>query len=138
MDGVLCNYEKAFKEKRIPGKVEFPQSQIRFFENLEPIPGAIAAMELLCSWFDVRILTSPSDENPGCYTEKRVWLNEKLGHLHLPMDVSTDKSQFIGEFLIDDNTDTNKQNEFWGELIHFGSEQFPDWLSVGSYLFTQK
>lgn len=32
--------------------------------------------------------------------------------------------------LIDDNVEGKGQNYFQGELIHFGSQEFPDWMSV--------
>jgi hypothetical protein len=38
-----------------------------------------------------------------------------------------------GDYLIDDRT-KNGADRFGGELILFGSERFPDWPTVTSYL----
>ena len=43
------------------------------------------------------------------------------------------KSQSIGHFLVDDSG-RNGPKDFQGEWIQFGSEKFPDWESVVSYL----
>lgn len=42
-----------------------------------------------------------------------------------------------GDFLIDDRF-TNGAENFCGELILFGSEQYPDWDSVVDYLISSK
>ncbi len=39
----------------------------------------------------------------------------------------------LDEYIIDDRT-KNGIEHFEGEHIHFGTEQFPDWDSVRSYL----
>ena len=83
MDGVLCDFDKAYKEKFIEGKVEYPQSQARFFENLEIIEDAYSSMAVLINMFDLWILTAPSVINPNCYTEKRVWIEEHFGRFEL-------------------------------------------------------
>lgn len=42
MDGVLCNFSKAFNQKRIEFPEQlYPQSEYGFFLNLEPIKDAI-------------------------------------------------------------------------------------------------
>ncbi len=47
--------------------------------------------------------------------------------------MSGDKSLLKGDYLIDD-MNTDKQSEFEGEWIEFGSFKFPDWNSVINYL----
>lgn len=133
MDGVLCNFEKAFNEKRIADKIEYPQCQARFFENLEPIEDAIVCVNMLRMWYDVWILSAPSVLNPYCYTEKRIWIEEHFDlELCDNLELTRDKSGRSG-YLVDDNI----QNGFNGEFIHFGSEEFPDWATVTSHLFTE-
>ena len=39
----------------------------------------------------------------------------------------------IGDYLIDDRK-FNGASDFKGDWIHFGSEKFPNWQSVLSYL----
>ena len=44
-----------------------------------------------------------------------------------------DKSLLKGDYLIDD-MNTDKQSEFEGEWIEFGSNKFPNWKTVVDYL----
>lgn len=41
-----------------------------------------------------------------------------------------------GHFLVDDH-EKNGASAFEGELICFGSKEFPDWLTVTEYLFSK-
>jgi len=40
----------------------------------------------------------------------------------------------MGDYLIDDHASGRGQEDFQGELIHFGSEKFPDWKVILNYL----
>jgi 5'-nucleotidase len=138
MDGVLCDFIKAFEEQFIAGKVEFPQSQCRFYENLEQIEDAHSCMRSLNELFDVWILTA-NPHNPAGFTEKRIWLEENFGEygLHKKLILSPDKSLLKGDFLVDDNSSGKGQDLFEGELVLFGGEEYPNWLKVSSYLYTR-
>ena len=39
-----------------------------------------------------------------------------------------------GDILIDDRPDKRGADKFEGELVHFGSERFPDWPPVMEYM----
>ena len=138
MDGVLCNYEKAFNAKRIRGQKEFPQAEARFFENLEEIEDSRIYINILHGWYDVWIMTAPSVKNPNSYTEKAVWVEEHYGDIGLQNRIvmTTDKSATGNskDILIDDREDSHRQNKFPGELILFGSKEFPNWHSITTYL----
>ena len=54
-------------------------------------------------------------------------------HAHKRLILSHHKNLHIGDFLVDDRT-KNGADSFAGELIHFKTEQFPDWNSVVEYL----
>jgi 5'-nucleotidase len=146
MDGVLCNYDKAYQEKRIPGFVEYPQSQARFFENLEEIEGSRLALDtLMKTEYDIWIASSPSVKNPYSYSEKRVWLEEHYGdyNLHEKLILIPDKSLLRGDILIDDNLYTNGQNDFPGSIIYFNSHHIPQleniiFISNSWFLITNK
>lgn len=107
----------------------FPQSQIGFFSGLKPIPGAVGAYKWLKSQgFRVLFLTAPSVMNPLCYTEKRLSIEKIFGYTACEdLIIATDKSLLRGNVLIDDRVDSNKQQDFEGTLIHFGSLAIPDW-----------
>lgn len=134
MDGVLCDYLGAFqKELKSNRHQKFPQSRWGFFLNLEPMPGAIEAVNLLQQNYDVWILSRPSVQNISCYSEKAYWVKNHLGfEMQEKLILCTNKSLLKGDYLIDDTTD-HGQLDFEGKLLHYGSEQFPDWSKVTQY-----
>ena len=136
MDDVLCDYSGHYAEcvYKYP-ELEFQQSREGYFLELEPVPGAVEAFKWLSEHFDARILTAPSVFNPHSYTEKRKWVEEHLGfEACRKLTLAPDKSVAKGHYLIDDNTDTNGQRDFEGQLILFGSDIYPDWERVISHM----
>lgn len=135
LDGVIFNFQKAHQEALEENpRQPYPQSQLGFFLNLEPIKNALYAFERLDEKFDVYFLTAPSTKNPLCYTEKRLSIEKHFGfEACKKLIICENKSLLKGKYLIDDRTDTHKQNEFEGILIQFGGEEFPDWISVLQY-----
>jgi 5'(3')-deoxyribonucleotidase len=127
LDGVICDFEKAFKQSQITNPQQpYPQSSWGFFSTLEPIEGAIESIKKLQENFDVWIASAPSVYNLNCYTEKAFWVRQNLGfEMQSKLILITNKSLLKGNFLID-----NEINKFDGKLIHFGSEKFPNWNSV--------
>jgi len=138
MDGVLADFITPFlKEIEKNPKQPYPQSQYGFFLNLEPIKDSIESFKKLEEHFDMWILTRPSVQNPLCYTEKAVWIKEKLGtNIQYKTIMCSDKSLLKGDFLIDDTLEYG-QTEFEGELVHFGSGRFPNWKTVVDYLMSK-
>lgn len=110
----------------------FPQSQVGFFLNLQPLPGALAAYDRLKTMgHHALFLTAPSVKNPLCYTEKRMSIERHFGYEACrDLIIAHDKSLLRGDVLIDDRSDSNKQTDFQGVFLQFGSVQFPDWTSV--------
>ncbi|MEZ5471299.1 MAG: hypothetical protein R3E90_05915 [Marinicella sp.] len=138
MDDVLCHFEseKQSQLSKYP-EIEFPQSKLGFFENLEPIDGAIDSVNKLIesNYFEPYILTAPSIYNPHCYTEKRLWVEKYFGFDFVDkLIICSNKGLLKGEVLIDDYTEGRGQENFAGQLIHFGSERFPNWNTILSYL----
>lgn len=134
MDGVLCDFETAFaRDKAIFSDTPYPQSREGFYLNLVLIRGAQEAMNyfLTAAEIDPYILTAPSVYNPLSYTEKRLWVEKYFGFDWVKrLIISPDKSLLKGDVLIDDHNSGRGQEKFEGRLIHFGSEDFPDWKSV--------
>jgi 5'-nucleotidase len=131
MDGVLADYD-ANLEGRAPDKVcDIPG----YFSTLPPMKNAVEAFKWLCGYFEVYILSTPSWDSPSSYTEKRVWVEEVLGikYVEKKLILSHNKGLLKGDYLIDDRI-VNGVAEFKGEHIHFGSDKFPDWISVVAYL----
>ena len=134
MDNTICNYKKAYLEalEKYPEQA-YPQAQYKFFENLEPMEGAIDGINFLRSHFEVFLLTRPSVRNPLNYMEKRIWVEKNLGiGMCKRLIISYDKTLLRGDYLIDDNVHTGLFTPDW-EHIHFGSENFPGWADVISH-----
>jgi 5'-nucleotidase len=139
MDGVLADFITPFnKERDLNPEQPYPHSQYGFFMNLEPIKDSIESFKLLETYFDMWILTRPSVQNTLCYTEKAIWVKEKLGiDIQYKTIMCCDKSLLKGHYLIDDTLEYG-QTEFEGELIHFGNGDFKDWKSVVQYLLKKE
>jgi len=138
MDDVLCDYSHAHAEalKQYPS-LGFPQSQRGFFENLVPIEGGIETVKYLKQSKDYEpyILTAPSEHNPLSYTEKRIWIEKYLGFDFVErLIICSNKSLLKGDVLIDDHISGKGQENFEGQLIHFGSEEFLNWNMVQKVL----
>lgn len=137
MDDTICNYRKQYLTfQKLYPDVEFPQSIKGFFYSLEFSKGAEEVVQKLFNdeRYQVYILTAPSIYNPSCYTEKRLWVEEKLGFEWVErLIIAYDKSLLKGDFLVDDYDQGRGQDQFEGELIHFGSKDFPNWEAVGKY-----
>ena len=140
MDDVLCDYKGSYNEhiQRCP-EMKFPQSQIDFFRNLKPITGALEAFQKLSSLsnIDVYILSAPSEYNPISYMEKRLWVEKCLGFESVSkLILSSNKSLLKGDYLIDDYSEGKGQENFEGQLIQFGTSEYPDWNSVLKFFST--
>lgn len=132
MDGVLCNYQKAYinAKKQFPNQ-PYPQARYGFFLQLEPLPDAIHAFKTLQTHFETFILTAPSYHNPLSYTEKRLWVEHHLGlETTKNLILCRQKELLKGDFLIDDSPFP----DFEGAWLHFGSARFPDWQALLQYL----
>lgn len=134
MDDVLCDFTKASQKAVLNNPaIQYPQSQYGFFRNLEPIKDGIETVNYLRSidLFEVYILTAPSVLNPLCYTEKRLWMEDYFGLDMLNrLIISPNKGLNKGHYLIDDNDSGKGQENFEGQLLHFGSDTFKNWTAI--------
>lgn len=137
LDDTLFEFTKARNEDLIKcPNVRFPQSQVGFFSNLEPIENSIETVKELSKYFDIYFLTSPSVFNLTCYTEKALSIKKHFGHEWLKkLIISYHKELLIGDYLIDDRTSGRGQESFNGELINYGSDKFPNWRTIKKYLY---
>jgi 5'-nucleotidase len=138
LDDTLCDFKSAYLDalKQNPG-IQYPQSQYRFFANLEPITGAIQAVKDLIdsNEYDPYILSAPSTQNPFSYAEKREWVEIHLGYdFCKKLIICAHKGLLKGDLLIDDNSEGKGQDLFEGELIQFGSSAYPNWTTVRTRL----
>lgn len=137
MDGVIVDFNSGIaklsdevREKYKDNLDEVPG----IFSLMDPMPGAIEAVQLLAKHFDVYILSTSPWNNPTAASDKMEWIKKHLNNIfHKRVILSHHKELLQGDYLIDDNF-KNDASEFQGEWIHFGSEKYPDWDAVLRYL----
>jgi 5'-nucleotidase len=104
---------------------------------MEPMNGAIESYRALSENFDNYILSTSPWENSSAAADKFSWVKNHLGKFaHKRLILSHHKHLNHGDFLIDDRPN-NGAVKFRGELILFGSDKFPNWKVVTSYLLTK-
>lgn len=104
------------------------------FGLMTPMPGAISAFNELVRKYDTYILSTAPWENASAWSDKLLWVKEHLGApAHKRLILSHNKHLNTGDFLVDDRL-KNGVDKFSGKHIHFGTDEFPDWDAVLSYL----
>lgn len=151
MDGVIADFNKGFYKYEpnfelgchIPNydeRSKFVDATIaklpNFFQELEPIEGAIEAVNELFEMpeYEVLFLSSPMWAVPHSMVGKRIWLEDKFGDkADKRLILTHHKHLNIGEYLVDDRL-KNGVDRFTGRHIHFGTEHYPNWEVVLKYL----
>lgn len=152
MDGVIVDFDKKIKEycptldtsdaeekyqDRADKVDEICGANPNIFEDMEPIEGAIEAVNCLLDEFDeydVYFLSTPMWDVPESWAGKRIWLEKYFGDkCHKRLILTHRKDLAIGDVLIDDRL-KNGAGEFSGERILFGKAPFENWNKVINYL----
>ena len=137
MDGVLFDFDSAINnlDEETKLKYELRLDEVpNIFKDLKPIEGAISSIELLSKHFDVYVLSTSPWNNPTALNDKLESIKKYFPKIFYKRLILTHhKNLNRGDFLIDDRL-KNGSAEFEGELIHFGTERFPDWKVVVEYL----
>ncbi len=137
MDNVLVDFKTGIAriDMDIQKKYEGDLDEVPgIFGLMDPMPDAIESYHKLAERFDTYILSTSPWENPTAWHDKLVWVKKHLGEVaYKRLILSHNKHLNIGDYLIDDRL-KNGADKFTGELIHFGTEKFPDWKSVVQYL----
>ncbi|MCQ2285552.1 MAG: hypothetical protein MJZ76_01600 [Bacteroidales bacterium] len=145
MDGTLVDWESGQKSLTEMEKLQYhgyTKDIPGLFNRMDPIPGAIEAFYKLSEKFDVYVLTSAPWYNQSAPSDKMRWLQKYFGEdknslLYKKVILSHHKYLNEGKYLIDDKPHKNQTDRFKGELIHFGSDKFPNWEAVVNYLMQQ-
>ena len=138
MDGVLVDFTSALtkvppemldkfagEDDNIPG----------VFALMDPMLGALEAVDALKEKYDLYILSSSPWENPTALGDKLAWVKKYFGGdgqeniFFRKVIFSSVKHLSRGDILIDDRT-ANGAGNFSGRHVHFGSPEVPDWQSV--------
>ena len=137
MDNVLVDFKtgidriSSYNKKEYEGRYdEVPD----IFSLMDPMEGAIETYNKLSSQYDTYILSTSPWDNPSAWQDKILWVKKYLEKsAYKRLILSHHKNLNRGDYLIDDRL-KNGADKFIGEHIHFGTEKFPDWKSVLSYL----
>lgn len=141
MDNVLVDFQSGIEKlsDEIKTAYEGRLDEVPgIFSLMEPMPGAIAAVQKLAGCFEVYVLSTAPWNNPSAWTDKAKWIQRYFGNdtesiFYKRLIISHHKNLLAGDFLIDDR-EKNGAKEFGGELILFGSAKYPDWDAVSVYL----
>lgn len=107
------------------------------FALMDPIPGVVETILRLTQSFDCYILTTAPWGNPSAWSDKLNWVKEHLGDaFRKRVCITHHKNLLHGDFLVDDRP-AHGAEEFEGEWLRIGSERFPDWGSIESYLLSK-
>jgi 5'(3')-deoxyribonucleotidase len=133
MDGVLVDFDSGVNRlsnavyKQYSGKVKNAPG---IYALMDPIPGAIDAVNRLREKYDVYILSTAPWDNPSAWSDKLNWVKLNMDkYFTKRLILCHHKNLLKGSFLIDDS-DKHGADKFEGKWIHYGSPEFPDWKAV--------
>ena len=140
MDGVIVDFIQSAKnspdyDKYINELDKIPD----IFLNAPPMKQAVSSVNKIIdsSKYDVYIASTAPWGNIDSLSHKRIWIEKYFGdRLKKKLILTHRKDLLIGDYLIDDRT-ANGAGEFKGELIHFGSNKYPDWDTIIKYLLVK-
>ena len=137
MDNVLVDFKigiaRLTEEEKIKYEGRYDETP-DIFSKMLPMEGAVESFKLLSEKYDTYILSTSPWENPSAWSDKLKWVKKYLGsNAYKRLILTHHKNLNKGDFLIDDRT-KNGAGEFEGELILFGSDEYPDWRSIVEYL----
>ena len=137
MDNVLVDFPSGVSKlsQEVINEYESNLDEVpNIFSLMEPLEGAIDSFKILSQRYDTYILSTAPWENSSAWSDKVKWVQKYLGEsAYKRLILTHHKNLNHGDYLIDDRT-KNGAGEFKGELIQFGTDKFPDWKSVCSYL----
>lgn len=139
MDGTLVNFKSGI-DRLSPENLEKYSGHFDdcpgIFSLMDPMPGAVDAVKVLCSHFDCYILSTAPWNNPDAWADKVRWIQKYLGEELYKKIILTHHKNLLNDgvaLLIDDRT-AHGADKFGDRLVLFNSEKFPDWKSVTEYL----
>ena len=137
MDNVLVDFPSGISKlsQEVISEYESILDEVpNIFSLMEPLEGATESFKILSQRYDTYILSTAPWKNSSAWSDKVKWVQKYLGEsAYKRLILTHHKNLNHGDYLIDDRT-KNGAGEFKGELIQFGTDKFPDWKSVCSYL----
>ena len=141
MDDVLVDYTSGVARLSEETKREYEgrlYDAPDVFGLMVPVEHAVDSFNELCKYFDTYILSTAPWGNPTAWSDKLAWVNRYLkDNAYKRLILTHHKNLNKGDFLVDDKT-LRGADKFEGELIQFGTVQYPDWIAVRNYLMERK
>ncbi len=137
MDGCLVNFQSGIDALPLDVQIEYHgrlDEVEGIFGLMKPNEGAVEAYNELDKHFNVYILSTSPWDNISAASDKIAWVKKYLPNAFKNVILSHNKHLNIGEYLIDDRILSNGVNLFKGEVVHYGSNDLPNWKSVVEYL----
>jgi 5'(3')-deoxyribonucleotidase len=144
MDGTVVDFKSGIDELTEIERKQYEGNEDdhpEIFSKMKPVSGAIDTISKLNTKYDLYLLSTAPWDNPNAWKHKREWVGKYFGNeegsiFWKRLILSHHKNLNKGAYLIDDNPDRNGADKFQGKLIHFASEEYPDWESIENYFLT--
>lgn len=137
MDGVLVDFQSGIDRISQLDKIKYSYHLADvpgIFGLMDPLPQAIEAFHTLSEHFDCYILSTAPWSNPSARSDKIARVHKYLPKIaHKRLILSHNKHLNAWDYLIDDRL-KNWAEKFPGELIHFGTKDYPNREQVINYL----
>ena len=143
MDGTLVDFQSGIDRLSVDDRELFDgryDEQPGIFATMQPMPGAIEAVEQLKAHFEIYVLTTSPWKNPNAASHKIMWIQRYFGEdenspFYKRVITSHHKRLNSGDYLIDDR-EVAAQG-FTGTHIHFGTDTYPTWSAVVEFLLKE-
>ena len=139
MDGVLVDFASGIRKTPLDVIEQYkdrPDEIPGIFARMDPMPGAIEAVEALSKQYNVYVLSTAPWGNPSAWADKVAFIQKYFPDvLYKRLILTHNKALCKGDYLVDDRPN-HGADRFRGEWIAFGSDRFPDWKAVLDYLDT--
>ncbi len=158
MDGVLVDFQSGIDrldEKTKEAFGEYYDSAGKHHEGhyddvpgifalMDPMPGAIEAVQKLSKRYDLYILSTAPWGNPTAWGDKLNWVKKHFGggedsvfYKRIILSHHKNLCNRFNDYLIDDRPNECEASMFKGKFIHFGSPEYPDWDAVVEYFMEE-
>ena len=139
LDGVIADFISAMHShplREVTPYDEHPDTIPHIFRNLLPIEGAVTAVQKLLNSdkYEIYFLSTAPWNNPSAWTDKRLWLEEQFGDVINRKLILTHRKDLIRVDILIYDRPNNGADKFQGEWIQYGSEKFPNWNEILTYL----
>jgi len=137
MDGTLVDF-KSGMDKVNPNILEqhkdHPEDIEGIFSLMDPMPGAIEAVNQLKDIYDCYILSTAPWDNPSAWSDKLQWVQKHLGQIFYKRLILTHHKELLndGDSLLIDDRNTHGADDFGVNLINF--KEIGSWDKVTKLL----